>query len=31
MDNFDIIALTETWLDKNCDDRELQLDGYNTF
>ena len=26
MDDFDIIALTETWLDENFDDRELHLD-----
>lgn len=31
MDDFDIIALTETWLDENFDDRELHLDGYNIF
>ena len=31
MDDFDIIALTETWLEENFGDRELQLDGYNIF
>ena len=31
MDDFDIIALTETWLDENFDDRELHLDDYNIF
>lgn len=32
MDDFDIIALTETWLEENFGDRELlHLDGCNTF
>ena len=31
MDDFNSIALTETWLIENFDDRELQLDGYNIF
>lgn len=31
MDDFDIIALTETWFDENFDHRELQLNGYNIF
>jgi len=29
MDDLDIIAPTETWLNENFNDRELQLDGYN--
>lgn len=31
MDDLDIIAPTETWLNENFNDRELQLDGYNIF
>ena len=31
MDSFDIVALTETWLDSDFDDRHLYLDGYNIF
>ena len=30
-DSFDIIALTETWLDGNYQDCEFNLDGYNVF
>lgn len=31
IDSFDIIALTETWLDSDFRDSELQLNGYNIF
>ena len=31
IDSFDIIALTETWLDSDFSDSELQLNGYNIF
>ena len=31
MDSFDVIALTETWLDANFEDKELGLEGYNIF
>ena len=31
MDSFDIVALTETWLDSDFDDRHLYLDRYNIF
>ena len=31
IDSFNIVALTETWLDGNFDDRELHLEGYNIF
>ena len=31
MDSFDVIALTETWLDVNFEDKELGLEGYNIF
>ena len=31
MDSFDIVALTETWLDSDFDDRHLYLDSYNIF
>ena len=30
-DSFDIVALTETWLDQNYLDCELQLEGYNIY
>ena len=30
-DSFDIIAMTETWLDQNYLDCELQLEGYNLY
>ena len=30
-DSFDLITLTETWLDEDFHDRELYLDGYNIF
>lgn len=29
MDSFDIVALTETWLDNEFDDRDLHLEGYS--
>ena len=29
IDSFNIIALTETWLDSDFSDSELQLNGYN--
>ena len=31
MDYFDIVAMTETWLDDDFIDSELQLDGCNIF
>ena len=31
MDSFDIVAMTETWLNDDFSDSELQLDGYNDF
>ena len=31
MDSFDIVATTETWLNNDFSDSELQLDGYNIF
>ncbi|XP_068692770.1 uncharacterized protein [Montipora foliosa] len=31
MDSFDIVAMTETWLNDDFSDSELQLDGYNIF
>ena len=31
MDSFNIVALTETWLDDAFSDRELHLEGYSTF
>ena len=30
-DSFDLITLTETWLDEDFHDRELYRDGYNIF
>ena len=27
--NFDVLCLTETWLDNNIDDNEIKIDGYN--
>ena len=29
--SFDMVALTETWLNNDIDDRELHLEGYNIF
>ena len=31
MDSFDVVAMTETWLNDDFSDSELQLDGYNDF
>ena len=31
MDSFDIVAMTETWLNDDFSDSELQRDGYNIF
>ena len=31
MDSFDIVDMTETWLNDDFSDSELQLDGYNIF
>ena len=31
MDSFDIVALTETWLDDDFNDRKFHLEGYFTF
>ena len=31
MDSLDIVAMTETWLNNDFSDSELQVDGYNIF
>lgn len=31
MDSFDIVAITETWLDSDFRDHELLMDGFNIF
>ena len=31
MDSFDVVAMTETWLNDDFSDSELQFDGYNDF
>ena len=31
MDSFDVVVIVETWLDRNYQDFELKLEGYNIF
>ena len=31
MDSFDVVVIVETWLDRNYEDFELKLEGYNIF
>ena len=31
MKSFDIVALTETWLDSDFDDRDLHLEDYSSL